>query len=130
VRDIWLADGEAVYRDMETEVLREALAREEPAVVAAAGGVVLRAANRTLLEGPGVCTVRLSAPPELLVGRVGHQGHRPLLDDDALGTLRRLTEEREPLYEEVATTTIDVAGRCITDVTGLVLDALARCEGR
>jgi shikimate kinase len=59
VRDIWLADGEPVYRDMETEVLREALARDEPAVVAAAGGVVLRAANRALLEGPGVCTVRL-----------------------------------------------------------------------
>jgi shikimate kinase len=53
-----------------------------------------------------------------------------LLDDDPLGTLRRLTEEREPLYAEVAAATVDVAGRCIEDVLEQVLDALARCEGR
>jgi shikimate kinase len=64
----------------------------------------------------------------VLVDRVGHEGHRPLLDDDPLGTLRRLTEEREPLYAEVATTTIDVADRRIEDSLQLVLDALARCE--
>jgi shikimate kinase len=79
VREIWLADGEPAYRDLETKVLEEALALPDPAVVAAAGGVVLRDENRRLLKRADVCTVRLVADPEVLVTRVGQQGHRPLL---------------------------------------------------
>ena len=92
VREIWLADGEPAYRGLETKVLEEALALPDPAVVAAAGGVVLREENRRLLTRADVCTVRLVADPEVLVTRVGQQGHRPLLDDDPLAALRRLTQ--------------------------------------
>ena len=52
--------------------------------------------------------MRLHADPEVLVERVGRQDHRPLLDDDPLATLRRLTAEREALYREVADVTIEV----------------------
>ena len=107
VREIWLADGEPAYRVLETKVLEEALASPEPAVVAAAGGVVLREENRRLLTRADVCTVRLVADPEVLVTRVGHQGHRPLLDDDPLAALRRLSSEREALYREVADATVE-----------------------
>jgi shikimate kinase len=122
VRDIWLADGEPVYRTMETAVLREALAAREPSVVAAAGGVVLREENRRLLEAPGVFNIWLDADPEVLVTRVGHQGHRPLLDEDPLGTLRRMDADREPLYEEVADATIDVSHRAVDDIVDAVLN--------
>ena len=128
VREIWLDQGEPIYRDMETYALREALESEEPAVVAAAGGVVLREANRLLLKSDGVCTVRLHADPELLIERVGHQGHRPLLDDDPLGTLRRLAEEREPLYREVADATVEVGDRSVEEIAAEVLAALVAKE--
>jgi shikimate kinase len=129
VRDIWLEQGEPVYRDLETAVLREALASEEPAVVAAAGGVVLREANRRLLESARVCTVRLQADPDVLIERVGRQGHRPLLDDDPLGTLHRLAEEREPLYREVADATVDVGDRSAEEIAAEVLAVLHTREG-
>ncbi len=129
VRDIWLEQGEPVYRDLETAVLREALASEEPAVVAAAGGVVLREANRRLLESARVCTVRLQADPDVLIERVGRQGHRPLLDDDPLGTLHRLAEEREPLYREVADATVDVGDRSADEIAAEVLAVLQTREG-
>jgi shikimate kinase len=129
VRDIWLEQGEPVYRDLETAVLREALASEEPAVVAAAGGVVLREANRRLLESARVCTVRLQADPDVLIERVGRQGHRPLLDDDPLGTLHRLAEEREPLYREVAAATVDVGDRSAEEIAAEVLTVLQTREG-
>src|SRR5919112_1527773 len=51
VREIFETDGEAAYRVLESEVLAEALASEEPAVIAAAGGTILDANNRhRLLE--------------------------------------------------------------------------------
>ena len=128
VREIWLTDGEPAYRELETKVLEEALARPDPAVVAAAGGVVLRAENRRLLRRADVCTVRLVADPEALVTRVGRQGHRPLLDDDPLAALRRLTTEREELYREVADATVETGNAPIETVTNEVLRALAVCE--
>ena len=45
VREIWASDGEEEFRALETETLVEALRSDEPSVVAAAGGVVLSAAN-------------------------------------------------------------------------------------
>jgi shikimate kinase len=92
VRDIWLAEGEPAYRVMESEVLREALDSPDPVVIGAAGGVVLREENRRLPSG--VLTVAHAAP-EVLVGRSAAD-HRPLIDDDPLATLRRLTAERDP----------------------------------
>jgi shikimate kinase len=128
VREIWLTDGEPAYRVLETEVLEEALASPDPAVVAAAGGVVLKEENRRLLERADVCTVRLVADPEVLVTRVGRHGHRPLLDDDPLTALRRLSTEREDLYREVADATVDTGRTPIQQVTDEVLRVLAACE--
>jgi shikimate kinase len=129
VREIWLTDGEPAYRLLETKVLEEALASSAPAVVAAAGGVVLKEENRRLLTRADVCTVRLIADPEVLVTRVGRQGHRPLLDDDPLAALRRLSSEREDLYRAVADATVDTGRAPIQEVTDEVLRVLASCEG-
>ena len=128
VREIWLTDGEPAYRVLETKVLEEALASPEAAVVAAAGGVVLKEENRRLLARADVCTVRLVADPEVLVTRVGRQGHRPLLDDDPLIALRRLSSEREDLYREVADATVDTGRAPIKEVTDEVLRVLTSCE--
>jgi shikimate kinase len=128
VREIWLTDGEPAYRVLETKVLEEALASPEAAVVAAAGGVVLKEENRRLLTRADVCTVRLVADPEVLVTRVGRQGHRPLLDEDPLTALRRLSSEREDLYREVADATVETGRTPIKAVTDEVLRVLTSCE--
>jgi len=124
VREIWLAEGEPAYRAMETEVLREALDSPEPVVIGVAGGVILREENRRRLERPDVLTVRLRADPEVLVGRVRSQDHRPLIDDDPLTTLQRLATERESLYAEVADVTLEVGEATVEEITEQVLDLL------
>ena len=58
------------------------------------------------------------------MGRVRHQDHRPLIDDDPLATLRRLSAERETLYREVADVTIEVGEATVEEITEQVLDAL------
>lgn len=121
VREIWKAVGEPAYRALETEVLIEALRREEPSVIAAAGGIVLRPENRELLKGDSAHVVWLVADVEVLVDRVSHGGHRPLLDDDPRGALTAMWNDRAELYREVADAIVSVDGRSIHDVTQAVL---------
>ena len=107
-------------------MLVDALAQSEPSVIAAAGGVVLSEANRKALQGaerPTSCGC--CSEVEVLVDRVRSGGHRPLLDDDPEATLRRLYDERAPLYQEVADAIVSVDNRSVNDVTKAVL----RCCG-
>jgi shikimate kinase len=121
VREIFAADGEDAFRSLETEVLVQSLAETDPAVIAAAGGVVLRPENRAALSASGARVVWLSADPATLVERVRGGGHRPLLDDDPAGTLQRMHADREALYREVADVIVRVDGRTATEVAEAVL---------
>lgn len=108
VRGIFAADGEAAFRELEAEVMADVLASTDPAVIAAGGGAIVNAATRKLLTQPDVFVVWLTAAPEFLASRTTKKAHRPLLDGDPVGALRRLAEERAPWYEEVADATFDV----------------------
>lgn len=121
VREIFQDDGEPAFRTLETAALLEALAEPEPLVIAAAGGVVLRDENRAALRRSDVRVVWLAADPAVLVERVRSGGHRPALDDDPAGTLRRMHETRESLYREVADLIVSVDGRSANDVVEAIL---------
>lgn len=125
VREIFAADGEGAFRALETEVLLDGLAGTPPAVIAAAGGVVLRPENRVALSEDNSYVVWLSAPIDVLADRVVNGAHRPLLDDDPRAALERLDEVREPLYREVADGVVSVSGRSPTEV----VQAVVRCCG-
>ncbi len=120
VREIFERDGEAAFRAVERAALRDALASPDPAVVAAAGGVVIDPANRAELRRAGT-VVWLRTTPEVLATRVGGADHRPLLADDPVGVLDRLAREREPLYQEVADEVVDVDHLDVADVVDAVL---------
>lgn len=121
VRDIFEHDGEDRFRDLESAVLATALAADVPAVIAGAGGIVLRSANRDLLRASDARVVWLCADVATLLERVRGGGHRPLLDADPEGTLQRMAETREPLYREVADAIVLVDGRSLGDVVEAVL---------
>jgi shikimate kinase len=123
VRQIWRTDGESAFRVLETDALRGALASEPPAVIAAAGGVVLSAANRDALNDADATVVWLSADPEVLINRATRGVHRPLLDEDPEAALRAMAAERADLYRAVADVTIDVSDREVDDVVQTVLAA-------
>jgi shikimate kinase len=124
VREIFQHDGEAAFRVLEAEALADALASEEPSVIAAAGGVVLDPANRAALVAGGT-VVWLQVEPEVLAGRVAGASHRPLLGDDPLATLRRLDDERAPRYFEVADLAVAVRDTDVDCVVDKVLELVA-----
>jgi shikimate kinase len=110
----WFAEaGEAAFRDAESATLTVLLDHPEPVVIAAGGGVVVRAENRAALADPFV--VLLDATPAFLASRVERRSHRPLIDDDVQGTLERLHRERGDWYREVADVVVEVEPAHRTD---------------
>jgi shikimate kinase len=124
VREIWETDGEEAFRRQESAALRDALAVAEPRVIAAAGGVVLRAENREALRAGDATVVWLRADPEVLVERALGGEHRPLLDADPLGRLQAMDAQRAPLYREVADLEVDVTTRPPEVVADMIVAAM------
>lgn len=100
----WIFDveGESGFRDRESAVLQELL-NNNRAVLATGGGIVVREQNRHLLKQADA-VVYLKADTERLVQRTIKDKKRPLLQvDDPRKKIIALLEERDPLYNEVAT---------------------------
>lgn len=128
VSDVFVADGEAAFRRMEHEALAAALSAP-PAVIATGGGVVLDGENRRLLGEAGT-VVWLRADPAALATRIhASREARPLLAGDAAAALRRLDDERAPLYAEVADVVVETTGKAPADVLEEVLDVLLAERG-
>jgi shikimate kinase / 3-dehydroquinate synthase len=88
--------GEAAFRRLEAGVVADAAARSG-CVIATGGGVVLSPENMDRLRRGGV-VIALHADPRAILARAGGGGDRPLLGADPEGNVRRLLEERAPLY--------------------------------
>ena len=126
VREIFEADGEPVFRALESECLAESLESTTPTVIAAAGGVVLDPANRALLRRAAT-VVWLRAPVSVLVDRVASGEHRPAVEVDPEGTLSRMEEARSELYAEVADVVVD-SSRPVPEVVAQVIAAVEQRE--
>ncbi|MET0881418.1 MAG: shikimate kinase, partial [Acidimicrobiales bacterium] len=66
------------------------------------------------------------ADPAILLGRVRHGDHRPLLEEDPAGVLGRLNDERAALYDEVSDVVIDVDDLDLDEVAARVLEEIDR----
>lgn len=98
---IFDVEGEAGFRERETRVLEELTARRG-VLLATGGGVVLSPRNRELLRHSGL-VVYLSTSVGQQVKRLRRDRSRPLIQtSDRRERLKRLAEERNPLYEELA----------------------------
>lgn len=101
IREYFAREGEAAFRDLEEEVLRE-LAQGPSAVVGTGGGAVVRESTREALRAGGQ-VIYLRSSPEELYRRLRHDTQRPLLQvADPLAKLRSLHAERDALYRDAA----------------------------
>lgn len=118
ISDIFIDDGEATFRALERAAVAAALA-EHNGVVALGGGAVLDAGTRELLTTRRV--VFLDVGLADAASRVGLNRDRPLLIGNPRAQLKKLMDERRPLYEEVATISVDTSGRTPDDIAAEVL---------
>lgn len=104
VGDIFVEDGEPVFRDLEREAVARALASSD-GVVAVGGGAVLDEQTQERLAGRPV--VYLEIGFAAAAKRVGLSQARPLLiGTNPRATLKALLDQRLPIYQKLAWMTI------------------------
>lgn len=108
---------------LEHDILKDAVGRDDRAVVGAPGSVALDPAASEVLRGQHA--VWLRARVETLAARVRHDPARPLIGDDVEGTLRRLLAEREPGFQKLATSTVDVDELTVEQIVEQVVEGLS-----
>ncbi|KQY44066.1 shikimate kinase [Cellulomonas sp. Root137] len=134
IAEIFVEDGEPVFRDLERDAVREALA-DHDGVLALGGGAVLDESTQELLTtyaaGGGV-VVFLDVTLSHAAPRVGFNQSRPLLLGNPRAQWQALMEARRPVYERLATVRVLTDGQRPADVAELIeqeLAVLRRGEG-
>ncbi len=107
ISDIFAAEGEAFFRRLETELLRELLEKDYIRIYSVGGGTVVCPENRELLGQLGK-VVYLRVRPETVYERLKGDTTRPLLQcEDPLRRITELMESRREAYESCADLVLD-----------------------
>jgi shikimate kinase len=94
IPELFSQHGEAVFRQLESDVLRDLVDAEATGIIATGGGTFVNEANRSLMNASGI-TIWLDVPAERLIERVGGE-HRPLWGNES--EVRALLERRSASY--------------------------------
>lgn len=125
INEIFETEGEASFREMETDLL-EAIDSDHwrEFVISLGGGMPVKEENRELLRKIGK-VVYLRAKPETIFERVKDDDKRPLLKtEDPLAKIEELLEKRASFYEDVADVIIDTDGKAPLEITKEIIDKL------
>jgi shikimate kinase len=123
ITDIFDHHGEDYFRSGEARVIARLLEQGRQ-VLATGGGAFMNPGTRALIAAKGI-SVWLKAEYEVLLRRIKRRSDRPLLQTaDPEATLKRLIEERYPVYAEADVTvhSRDVPHEVIVDE---IIDAVA-----
>ncbi|MBR2646886.1 MAG: shikimate kinase [Clostridia bacterium] len=123
ISDIFEYYGEAHFRKLETEIVKE-LAKKDELVISTGGGLVLKKENNEVLQENGKI-VFLRATLDTLAKRLNVDGERPLLQtstENIRDRLARLLKERSPIYEHVANYIVDVDGKTPEEIAKEVVE--------
>ena len=114
---IFKLDGEAAFRKIETERLKEVSA----SVVSCGGGIILKEENRNFIKVNGT-TILLTASIDELVRRLKGAGKRPLLaKNNEKESLIKLWLDRRAQYLSLSDMTIDTDGKTSRQITNDIL---------
>lgn len=132
IPEIFEKHGEAYFRAGEVRVVARIL-DAGPQVLATGGGAYMNPETRARIRERGV-SLWLKADLDVLMKRVKRRGDRPLLKaDDPKAVLRRLMDERYPVYAEAELTVVsreashdDVVEDVLAALAGHLLQAAER----
>jgi shikimate kinase len=97
ISDIFAIRGEAEFRAGETRVIARLL-ESGPQVLATGGGAFVNPETRAAVAAKGI-SIWLKADCDVLLKRIRRRHDRPLLKtEDPGATLRKLMQERDPIY--------------------------------
>jgi len=125
---IFADDGEAAFRDLESQVVAD-LAQRRDVVLALGGGAVLRPANRQALAATTMIWLKAGVRviAERLDADARTQDQRPALTAaGGLAEIETLLREREPIYRRCADYSVDTEGKTPQAVADEILGLLGK----
>jgi shikimate kinase len=109
VTEIFERHGEPYFRSGERRVI-ERILKEGPRVLATGGGAFMNTETRANIRQRGI-SIWLKSDAETIFRRARRRSNRPLLQNpDPEGTIRRLMDERYPIYAEADITVLSGDG--------------------
>ncbi len=124
INDIFAQEGEAYFRQLETETVKELIGNAKHAVISIGGGLPVKEENRPLLRDLGIC-VYLRTSKEELIKRLENDKSRPLLSGgDIEKRIDELMNNRKDIYESVAELIIDTDGLNKEEIVDTILERM------
>ena len=129
ISDIFAAKGEAYFRDLETECLKELLEeskaeceKKKGLVISVGGGLPVREENQRLLQQLGT-VIYLKAEPDTIYERLKGDTTRPLLQtENPLQRIQEMMSAREDKYQAAAHTVITVDGKSVSEIVSEIME--------
>ena len=122
VSEIFEEYGEDYFRQLEYLVVKGVV--KENRIITTGGGAVLREDSRNILKKKQN-VIYLKASAKTVLERLKDDTTRPLLQtENKLETIEALLEQRDALYEEVATYTVHTDGLTLEQVAQEIVDNL------
>ena len=98
ITQIFAAEGEKYFREVEKKVIQEIVAREEQVVLSLGGGAFINDEIREILLEKAI-VIWLEAPLDLILHRLSGKTNRPLLNNkNKREVLEELARKRYPIY--------------------------------
>ena len=116
VSEIFAREGEAAFRQMETDCLKELIETAKGQIISVGGGLPMKEENHELLKKLGRVSY-LKITPEAVYERLKGDTTRPLLQvEDPMQRIRELLAYRGPVYEKCADVIIEVSDKSFDEI--------------
>lgn len=113
IEKIFQENGEAYFRNLETEMLRSLPTQDS--IITTGGGIVLKKENRDFMKENGI-VIFLHCSPDMIFERLKNDNTRPLLQgSNKMKEIETRYKQRLPLYKE-ADHTVDTTDLTVAEV--------------
>lgn len=123
IPDLFLEDGEVVFRALEEQVVLELIDHVDSVISLGGGSVLAESVQEKLTEQKEV--VFLDVSISNAAPRIGFNRDRPLLLGNPRQQWLSLMEKRRPIYERLATRTISTDNKKAAEVANELAEALS-----
>lgn len=100
IKEIFAQNGEKYFREVEKEIIKKIVSRDEEIVLSLGGGAFMDEETRKILKEKTII-IWLYATIDEILHRVGNKNNRPLLNQkNKREVLEELAAKRYPIYAE------------------------------
>jgi shikimate kinase len=124
ITDLFVDNGEEYFRNVEFETLKEVL-QETSAVISLGGGAPISQTAQDALVTSDSTIVFLDVSLATAAPRVGFNRDRPLLLGNPRAQWQALSDQRRPIYEQLATLSIKVDDMTVDEIIAIIESSLS-----